>query len=159
GLTSFGRGDWVPVKSTSNLELTSSIYFYVDADILAKTAQLLGKTEDHKRYRALAEKIKKAINDKCLDRERGIYARGTQSELSMALHWKVVPFEWIGKVAANLNKKVEETNFHLDVGVLGAKALLNALNDNGYKQSAYKVAVQDSYPSWGWWMVNGATTL
>ncbi len=159
GLTSFGRGDWVPVKSTSNLELTSSIYFYVDADILAKTAQLLGKTEDHKRYRALAEKIKKAINDKFLDRERGIYASGTQTELSMALHWKVVPFEWIGKVAANLNKKVEETNFHLDVGVLGAKALLNALNDNGYKQSAYKVAVQDSYPSWGWWMVNGATTL
>ncbi len=159
GLTSFGRGDWVPVKSTSNLELTSSIYFYVDADILAKTSKLFGKTADYEKYDALRKKIKDAINDKFLNRQSGIYASGTQTELSMALHWKIVPEDMIAKVAANLNKKVEETNFHLDVGVLGAKALLNALNDNGYKESAYKVAVQDTYPSWGWWIVNGATTL
>jgi alpha-L-rhamnosidase len=159
GLTSFGRGDWVPVKSTSNLELTSSIYFHVDADILAKTSKLLGKITDYKKYDALRQKIKDAINNKFLNRQSGIYGSGTQTELSMALHWKIVPEEMIAKVAANLNRKVEETNFHLDVGVLGAKALLNALNDNGYKESAYKVAVQDTYPSWGWWIVNGATTL
>ncbi len=159
GLTSFGRGDWVPVKSTSNLELTSSIYFYVDADILAKTSKLLGKITDYEKFDALRKKIKAAINNKFLNRQSGIYGSGTQTELSMALHWKIVPEEMIAKVAANLNKKVEETNFHLDVGVLGAKALLNALNDNGYKESAYKVAVQDTYPSWGWWIVNGATTL
>src|SRR5690606_29080788 len=73
--------------------------------------------------------------------------------------WGIVPEDIKAKVAANLNKKVEETNFHLDVGVLGAKALLNALKDNGYPETAYRVAVQDTYPSWGWWVVNGATTL
>lgn len=36
---------------------------------------------------------------------------------------------------------------------------MNALKDNGYATTAYKVAVQDTYPSWGWWIVNGATTL
>lgn len=159
GLTSFGRGDWVPVRSTSNLELTSSIYFYTDVDILAKAAKLFGKTADHEKYAALRKKIKDAVNNKFLNREKGIYAGGTQTELSMALYWKIVPEDMIKKVAASLNKKVEETSFHLDVGVLGAKALLNALNDNGYKESAYKVAVQDTYPSWGWWIVNGATTL
>lgn len=70
-----------------------------------------------------------------------------------------MPEELIGKVAANLAHKVEEDDFHLDVGVLGAKAILNALSENGYAETAYKVAVQDTYPSWGWWMVNGATTL
>ena len=65
----------------------------------------------------------------------------------------------IPKVAQNLAKKVEEAGFHLDVGVLGAKAILNALSENGYPDVAYKVAVQDTYPSWGWWIVNGATTL
>lgn len=159
GLTSFGRGDWVPVKSRSNLELTSSIYFYVDADILAKAAKLFGKENDYKIYDALRKKIKSAINDKFLNRGTGMYASGTQTELSTALHWKIVPEDMIEKVAANLNIKVEETNYHLDVGVLGAKALLNALNDNGYRETAYKVAVQDTYPSWGWWVVNGATTL
>jgi alpha-L-rhamnosidase len=48
---------------------------------------------------------------------------------------------------------------HLDVGVLGAKAILNALSDNGQAGTAYKLAAQDTYPSWGWWIVNGATTL
>jgi len=159
GLTTFGRGDWVPVKSQSNLELTSSVYFYVDATILAATAKLFGYTADQQKYELLSRKIKTAINAKFLDVSKGIYSNGTQTELSVPLYWGVVPNEMKARVAANLNKKVEETNFHLDVGVLGAKALLNALKDNGYAKTAYKVAVQDTYPSWGWWIVNGATTL
>ncbi len=159
GLTSWGRGDWVPVKSRSNLELTSSVYFYVDAKILAEAANLFGKEDDYRYYSTLAEKIKNAINKKYLDRKTGIYASGTQTELSVPLQWKVVPEDMIPKVAQNLAKKVEEAGFHLDVGVLGAKAILNALSENGYPDVAYKVAVQDTYPSWGWWIVNGATTL
>ncbi|MFD2595130.1 alpha-L-rhamnosidase [Sphingobacterium griseoflavum] len=159
GLTTFGRGDWVPVKSTSNLELTSSTYFYTDAVILARAAKLFGKRADYEKYTALGQKIKDAINEKYLNRETGIYADGSQTELSVPLHWGIVPEEMKAKVAANLNEKVIASNYHLDVGVLGAKALLNALNDNGYAESAYKVAVQDRYPSWGWWAVNGATTL
>lgn len=158
-LTTWGRGDWVPVKSHSNKELTSSVYFYVDAKILASAAKLFDKEEDHAYYTALAEKIKQAVNDKFLNRETGIYAGGSQTEQSVPLQWKIVPEELIGKVAANLARKVEENDFHLDVGVLGAKAILNALSENGYAEAAYKVAVQDTYPSWGWWVVNGATTL
>ena len=159
GLTTWGRGDWVPVKSRSNLELTSSVYFYVDTKILANAAKLFGKESDYIYYSTLADKIKKAINDKFLNRETGIYASGTQTELSVPLHWKVVPEEFIPLVASNLAKKVKEADYHLDVGVLGAKALLNALSENGFSNVAYKVAVQDTYPSWGWWIVNGATTL
>lgn len=159
GLTSWGRGDWVPVKSQSNLELTSSVYFYVDTKILANAAKLFNKQEDYQHYTKLAEKIKNAVNKKFLNRETGIYASGTQTELSVPLQWKIVPEEMIGKVTDNLAVKVKEAGFHLDVGVLGAKALLNALSENGHAETAYKVAVQDTYPSWGWWIVNGATTL
>lgn len=158
-LTSWGRGDWVPVKSHSNKELTSSVYFYVDTKILAQAAKLFGKPEDYRYYSTLADKIKDAINAKYLNRETGIYASGTQTELSVPLQWQVVPEDLIPKVTANLVKKVEEAGFHLDVGVLGAKAILNALSRNGYPDVAYKVAAQDTYPSWGWWIVNGATTL
>jgi alpha-L-rhamnosidase len=42
---------------------------------------------------------------------------------------------------------------------LGAKAILGALSDNGQAQTAYRLASQDTFPSWGWWIVNGATTL
>jgi len=159
GLTTFGRGDWVPVKSSSSLEYTSSVYFFVDAAILAKTAKLLRKQNDYLHYTALAQKIKKAINDKYFDKEKGIYASGVQTELSMALHWNIVPQTDRIRVAQNLARRVVADSLHLDVGVLGAKAILNALSDNGQAEIAYQLATQNTYPSWGWWIVNGATTL
>lgn len=158
-LTTFGRGDWVPVKSDSPLEYTSSVYYYVDATILAKAAKLFGEQADFDYYSALATRIKKAVNDKYLNMETGIYGTGLQTELSMALQWGLVPEELKTKVAANLAKRVEADGMHLDVGVLGAKAILNAMSDNGQGDVAYQLAAQDTYPSWGWWIVNGATTL
>lgn len=93
------------MKSVSNIELTSSVYFYVDINILIQAAKLFGKEDDYNYnyyYSDLALKIKNTINDKCLDREKGIYASGTQTELSVPLQWKVVPEEMIEKVAKNL---------------------------------------------------------
>lgn len=159
GLTSFGRGDWVPVKSASSLEYTSSVYFFVDADIVAKAAAILGKKDDSIKYSALAAKIRHAINEKYFNREKASYGSGVQTELSMALQWGIVPGEYSLRVAETLAQRVAADGMHLDVGVLGARAILNALSDNGQAETAYKLAVQDTYPSWGWWIVNGATTL
>ena len=120
---------------------------------------MFNKTEDYKYYSALANKIKNAINDKFLNRETGIYGSGVQTEQSVPLQWGIVPEELKRKVARNLAKQVEAAGFHLDVGVLGAKAILNALSENGEAETAYKLAAQDTYPSWGCWIANGATTL
>jgi alpha-L-rhamnosidase len=159
GLTDWGLGDWIPVKSKANKELTSSCYFFADASILAKAAGMFGRKDDEKKYAELAQKIQNAINNKYLNRTTGIYATGLQTEQSVPLFWGVVPEGMKTAVVANLAKKVEADNFHLDVGLLGTKALLNALSENGYAEVAYKVASQETFPSWGWWMVNGATTL
>jgi alpha-L-rhamnosidase len=159
GLTDWGLGDWIPVKSVTPKELTSSIYYFVDATILSKAAKLLGYSEDHKKYLALSEKIKDAINRKYLNRETGLYGKGLQTELSVPLHWGLVPDELTNKVAENLAERVKSDNNHIDVGLLGTKAILNALSGNGYTDLAYILASQETFPSWGWWIVNGATTL
>jgi alpha-L-rhamnosidase len=160
GLIDWGLGDWIPVKSQSPIELTSSIYYYTDATILAKAAELFGKPDDKEKYSALADKIKAAINRKYLNREKAIYGQGMQTELSAALFWDIVPEELRDKVAANLAKQVEADDKHVDVGLLGSKTILNALSENGYADLAYTVAAQETYPSWGYWMVHdNATTL
>lgn len=159
GLTSWGLGDWVPVKSKAPKEFTSSLYYYTDVKILAKAAALFGKQTDTEKYSALAEKIKNAINNKYLDKASGMYGDGLQTELSAALFWGVVPEKLKSKVAANLADRVIKDNKHIDVGLLGTKTILNALSENGYAELAYEVALQESYPSWGWWIKNGATTL
>ncbi|MCL2511701.1 MAG: glycoside hydrolase family 78 protein [Bacteroidales bacterium] len=159
GLTSWGLGDWIPVKSKTPVEFTSSVYYYVSATILANAAKMFDKQTDYEKYSVLAQKIRNAINNKYLNRETGIYGQGVQTELSVPLQWNVVPEEMRAKVAANLAKRVEADNKHLDVGLLGSKAILNALSENGYADLAFTIASQRSFPSWGWWMVNGATTL
>ncbi len=158
-LTTWGRGDWVPVTVGSNKEMTSSIYFHEDARILAHAAKMFGYEEDARKYTQLAHDIREAINNKFLNRETGVYASGTQTEQSMPLCWGIVPEECREKVAERLNEKVVQAEHHLDVGVLGCRALLTALCQNGYAETAYKVAIQDTYPSWGYWVENGATTL
>ena len=125
----------------------------------SKAAALLGHEADHKHYAQLAADIRDAINAKFLNRETATYASGSQTEMSLALMWKVVPDDMVARVAARLAENVRANDWHLDVGVHGAKAILNALSENGYADDAYRIAVQDTYPSWGWWIVNGATTL
>jgi alpha-L-rhamnosidase len=75
------------------------------------------------------------------------------------LYWGVAPDNLKTKIAAGLAQRVKADNYHLDVGILGAKAVLGALSDNGYADIAYKIASQQTKPSWGWWIINGATTL
>jgi alpha-L-rhamnosidase len=159
GITTWGLGDWVPVKSKSPVEFVSSIYYFTDVNILAKAAKLFGRADDEKKYTALALKIKNALNTKYLNPTTGIYDKGYQTEQSMPLYWGLVPDNLKAKVAANLAERVKQDNNHLDAGILGAKAILGALSDNGYADVAYSIASQETFPSWGWWIKNGATTL
>lgn len=158
-LTTWGLGDWVPVSTKPPVEFTSSVYYFVDATILSKAAKLLGKNADHEKYASLASQIKNAFNAKYLDVAKGIYGKGLQTELSMPLYWRLVPDTLIKKVAANLAARVHTDGDHINVGLLGTKSILNALSENGYADLAYKLASQQTYPSWGWWIMNGATTL
>ncbi|MEP7319394.1 MAG: alpha-L-rhamnosidase C-terminal domain-containing protein, partial [Panacibacter sp.] len=115
--------------------------------------------EDYIKYHTLALKIKSAFNAKYLNDTTAIYGSGLQTELSVPLFWGLVPDSMKSKVAANLAKRIEADSIKLDVGLLGTKAILNALSENGYADLAYKLAANEEFPSWGWWIKNGATTL
>ncbi|MCE2834948.1 MAG: glycoside hydrolase family 78 protein [Chitinophagaceae bacterium] len=159
GITTWGLGDWVPVKSKTPVDLTSTAYYFKDVEILAKAARILGKNKDAAKYQALAEKIKAAFHRKFYRPERHIYGSGFQTELSVPLHFGLVPDSVRTRVAARLAERVRADGRHIDVGLLGTKSILNALSENGYADLAYEVALQEDFPSWGWWIRNGATTL
>jgi alpha-L-rhamnosidase len=97
----------------------------------------------------LANKIR-AANAKFLNWQTALYGSGYQTALSVPLHWGVVPEELRQRVADNLARQVAATNYYLDVGLLGSKAILNALSDNGHADAAYRLAAQETFPSWGW---------
>ena len=75
----------------------------------------------------------------------------------MPLFWNIVPEAYRQKVADNLAENVRKNG--LDVGLLGSKAILGALSDNGYLDLAFNLASSSEYPSWGYWLKNGGTTF
>jgi alpha-L-rhamnosidase len=158
-LCSWGLGDWIPIHSFAPVLFTSTVFYYQDALILAKTAKLFHKSADEKYYGALAESIKTAFNHQYLNRTTGNYDQGFQTELSFALYYQLVPEELKAKTAALLAAAVTKEGIHLDVGLLGSKTILPALSDNGYAELAYRLATLKTYPSWGYWMTQGMTTL
>lgn len=158
-ICNWGLGDWVPIKSETPVEFISTVFYYQDALILAKAAKLFHKTADEKYYGNLAEKIKIAFNGKYLDKATGNYDQSYQTELSFALNYHLVPEDLKIKTAALLARVVTNGGIHLDVGLLGSKTILSALSDNGYAGLAYQLSTLTSYPSWGYWMTKGMTTL
>lgn len=158
-IVSIGLGDWAPAKSTTPEQVTSTGYYYRDALIVARIAALLGETEDAQRYTRLALNIREAFNLEFYDADTGLYDGGTQTALSCALYHGLVPPAGRRRVLDNLVAMADKNDGHLDAGILGTKYLIDALTAYGRADVVYRMATQTTFPSWGHWVEQGATTL
>jgi alpha-L-rhamnosidase len=160
--------DWAPpvaellpgmILSAAPAAVMGTGYYYYGARLLARMAGILGKTEDQARYEALAAEIAAAFNEAFWDEAAGGYATNNQSCNSFALWLGIVPEERKSRVVERLLKNVEEKDYHLSTGNVCTKYLLEALSANGLADVASTIATQTSYPSWGYMLEHGATTL
>jgi alpha-L-rhamnosidase len=158
GLASHGLSDWTPVKTKTPTEVTSTGYYYLVAQIVARTAELLGKAEDAKKYAALAASIRDAYNRQ-LYKGDGVYSIGSQTSQSCALHQGLVPAAERAKVEAKLTDVVSQNKAMPDFGILGSKYIFRALSEAGRSDLAYAMATKEEHPSYGNWIKRGATTF
>lgn len=156
-LIKIGLGDWAPAKTKTPAEVTSTAYYYVDAVLLSKMAGIFGNALDQKKYTALANQIKEAFN-KQYYHENGIYDQGSQTALACAIY-QGLSDDHLEKTVSALVSAVKDRDDHLDCGILGTKYLLHALSDHGRSDVAYKIVNQRTFPGWGNWIEQGATTL
>lgn len=159
GIVSIGLGDWVPAKSKTPEKVTSTGYYYRDAVIVSKTAAMLGKTEDARKYENLANGIRDAFNREFFNKDTGLYAGGTQTAMSCALTHGLVPPQEQERVLNNLVAMIEKNDGFLDAGILGTKYLIDCLTAGGRADVVYAMSTKTAYPSWGRWLEEGATTL
>jgi len=152
-------GDWVAIEHTPG-ELVSDAYYYYDVEILRDIAAILGKSADSQAYAQLADQIRTAFNQAFLDSRTGTYANGTQTADALALFLGLVPHDHRGDVAEHLTNDITlGHNTHVTTGFIGVKVLMPVLTEIGRSDLAYELAVQTTYPSWGYMVENGATTL
>jgi alpha-L-rhamnosidase len=165
-------GDWSPPVEFGSTEtgnsavsrltpgkLMSTGYLLHCSRILSKMADLLGNEKDKLYYQDLADKTTTAFNKTYWNEELRGYASNNQACNSFALYIGVVDKDKIPDVVKNLVTDVKSHGYHLTTGNLCTKYLLETLTENGYPEIAFKIATQETYPSWGYMLANGATTL
>lgn len=157
GCVTYGIGDWVPYKTQTPTEYTTSCYYYLDNLYMSKFADILGR--DGSAYKEKADRLKQLINKKYFDSQKNIYANGSQTSLAVALYLGIVPDGLEQDVADNLYRIVKGNNGYLDFGVLGSKTVLRMLSKYGYADMAYQMASKEDEPSWGAWIKKGFNTM
>lgn len=165
-------GDWEPpqppdasyAEPPEGAALISTGSYYRSAVLLAKIAQVLGNAADAAAYTALAATVKDGFNAAFLDTAAGTYqttipAGYRQASNAWPLYLGMVPPDQDAAVTANLVADITAGGNHLGTGIVGTMALFPVLTQRGLVDLAYSVATQTTFPSYGYWISLGATTL
>lgn len=148
-----------PARKTDGAIL-STTFFYRLLQVMSKFADMNGVDSDKMQFDDLALKIKDAYNNKYLDKTTGQYGNNTVTANILSLMLGLTPQEYEEKVFANVIKKTEEDfNSHVSTGLVGIGYLMRGLTKYGRPDLAYKIATNRTYPSWGYMIDNGATTI
>jgi alpha-L-rhamnosidase len=161
----FHFGDWLAFATTrpdypgatTGKDLIATAFFAHSTDLLARTARVLGKTEDGYRYERLFSSIKDAFVREFVT-PAGRVGEGTQTAYVLALQFDLLPDEMRNAAAAHLVSDVRERK-HLTTGFLGTPYLLHVLTRYGYRDEAYLLLERQNYPSWLYPITKGATTI
>ena len=145
-------GDWLPPRELPRAELVHTYFLWQCADIVVRTAHSLG--EDASEFIAIREAAAKAFHDNLYDPATGSYGKYGSNVLALKIG---VPADRKAAVVKALRDNIAEVNDHLDTGIVATRFLFEVLCDNGLKDLAYKIINQRDFPSFGWWIEQGAT--
>jgi alpha-L-rhamnosidase len=145
---------------------------------MQQMAHTTGRTEEAQKYAALHEQIQKAFADTFI-RNDGFIAGAdngpspfgrifvpnkvpsgdTQTGYVLALYMRLVPDSLRAAAANRLVDKLGANGWRLGTGFLGTPYLLAVLADTGHAEVAYRLLLSTEYPSWGYLVAHGATTM
>ncbi|MET0506538.1 MAG: family 78 glycoside hydrolase catalytic domain [Luteibacter sp.] len=147
--------DWLHLDDPTPADLLGTAYLAYDARLLSEMAAATGHAEDVKRYAALAKRVTDAFNARYVHAD-GTLGSGSQTGYAMAIGMGLVSPD---KVAAAFVRSIEARHDHLATGFLGTPWLLPALSAIGRDDLAYRLLLNRDYPSWGYEVSAGATTM
>jgi alpha-L-rhamnosidase len=165
-------GDWCPPPESPELintkdpsrrtdgTLIGTAYFCYLLRIMERFATRLGKPGDAKEYGDVAARLLVAFNKNYFHAPTGQYGNGSQTSSVLPLAFGMAPEGDRPAVLGALIHSIEVQNKgHLATGLIGGQWLMQVLSDSGRAGVAYELASQPTYPSWGYMVTHGATTI
>ncbi len=148
-----------PSRKTAGAILSTTMYYSL-LNLMQEFAGITGNQADIAGYKELAAKIKDAYNQRFFNTDSALYDNNTVTANILSLRLGLVPEGYEQKVFENIVRKTEvDFDGHVSTGVLGIQHLMRGLTEYGRVDLAYKIATNETYPSWGYMINKGATTI
>ncbi|RHJ91371.1 alpha-L-rhamnosidase [Parabacteroides bouchesdurhonensis] len=148
-----------PARKTDGLLIGTAFYYHL-SNLMNGFATLLDKPEDAIYFSELSKNIRQAFNDKYLNKEVPQYSNNTVTANLMPLCYGMVPAEYEKEIFKQIGSKTEnDFNGHVSTGLIGIQWLMRGLSEHGRADLAFRIATNRDYPSWGYMVENGATTI
>lgn len=161
--TGIDYGEWCEpdVESTSAMRTpqgkVATAYFAHSGFLLSEIADILGKTEDAHRFAQIGGNAKKAY--RFIATEDGRISSDRQADYVRAIAFDLLTEEEKRQAAGDLAALVEKCGNHLNTGFLSTPQLCPVLAEYGHQDTAYRLLLQDTMPSWLYEVSKGATTI
>ena len=148
-----------PARKTDAAVLGTTFYYRM-LFLLERFANLLDKLDDARAFADEAIVVKNAYNKKYFNKETAQYSNNTVTANLLSLCYGMVPDEYTDKVFKNIVDKTEiDFKGHISTGLVGTQWLMRGLSDRGCADLAFRIATNRDYPSWGYMIEHGATTI
>ena len=151
-------GDWVNINDNTPNEVIFMAYFGYSTNLLAQMAEALGKTADAAEYHQLFEQIKTSFNNAYVASDGKIHG-DSQCAYVLAIAYDLLDADMQKLAAKHLIRRIREKNWHLSTGFVGTKDLMLALAKIDRNDIAYRLLHNETFPSWGFSIKNGATSI
>jgi len=145
-------------SAITNKYLIAQCFYAYSTSLVIDAAKVLGKQEDVAYYTDLLAKIKAAYMHEYVT-PSGLISSDTQTAYVLALQFDMLPENLRQQAAHRLVANIEQYDNHLTTGFLGTPYICHVLSRFGYTNVAYRLLLQDSYPSWLYPVKMGATTV
>ena len=155
-LGSIGSG---AVSTITPTVLMGTGYFYYDCVLMAKMSRVLGLGEDETFYLEEAGKIREAFQARFYHKDKKYYANNSQAGNTFPMYLGLVPEADRKAVLHQIKDDILKHHMHLTTGNLCSRYIIEVLFQNGEEDLAYELLTQTEYPSWGYMIENGATTI
>ena len=151
-------GDWLAIGAETPRDLLATAYWAYDAKLMAEMARALGRGDRAEHYERLRGAIAAAFNRAYVGDDAFIEG-DTQTAYLLALHMDLLPAELRERAAERLVENIERHDFHLTTGFVGVGLLCPVLSEMGYSEVAHRLLRNETFPSWGYSIRHGATTI
>lgn len=151
-------GDWLSINADTPGDVITTAYFAGSTKIVADAARILGKSADAAEYEVLHERVKEAFQKAFIDSEGRVKGE-TQTGYVLALYFDLVPPALVKRAADHLVENIKARDWHLSTGFVGTRDLMHVLSKIGRNDVAFRLLHNKTFPSWGFPIVNGATSI